>query len=1830
MKRRSRRRLGLERLEPRQVLAAQPIITEFMAENNRALADGDGNSSDWIELYNAGDQSLDLAGWHLTDDANDLGLWTFPSKTLDPGQYLVVFASGQLSGTYVDPAGYLHTNFRLDTGGGYLALVQPDGHTIASQFANYPQQREDVAYGRAQVVTHTTLVAGGATGRLLVPTAADDAAIGSTWTGGTPAFNDTAWTAVQTGVGYEGDAPPPVQQLQNIARNKPATTNGTLWSGHNAITLTDGNRSSVLHGDGVGGNTGVREAPGFKYEVDLGSVYNFNRIEVWPRQDGCCPNRLTRYRVSVHLDDNGALGTEVWSADIRTNGSFPPAGPTPPDTLGASLDPDGSFSGQWVRILSLENPVPEYALQVGELEVYSLVDVPLDQINQALAKPISASGPLYPNFPNPGLLTDGNRATFTHPATPVTSFHYTIDLGTTQSLDRINVVNRGDGCCPERLTNYRVAVHADDDGEFGPAVWSADIRADGTNSGSAGVDVVTAALDPAGQFEGRFIRIEKPDTGTSEYWPQIAEVEVFSPTGYLNAIATDIEASMKDTSASAYLRVPFSVADSSLYDALTFRIKDDDGFVAYLNGVEIARRNSPAGAPAYNAAATAKHFAAAFSEYTAPASALRTGNNVLAVHGLNFAASDDDFLIVPELSARSIATATTGYLVSSTPGGPNGTSVAGFVSDTRFEGDPLVFHERGFYDAPFDVTLTTTTPGATIVYTTDGSIPTLEHGSQIPPAGTNSPPSGTVHVATTTVLRVAAFKSGFQPTNIDTQTYLFLDDVIHQPANPPSLPTTWSGGFAADYQMDPDVVNNPAYSDEIIAGLKSIPTMSLVFDPDDLWSATDGIYYYPERLGLAYERPVSIEVINPDGTTMFQEDAGARIWGTGWRPHSSTPKHAFQLKFKQIYGDTKLRHPLFPDAPVHEYDDIILRAQGSRSWLDFRTGALERDATQYIHDTWARDTARDMGKNEGHATLVHLYLNGLYWGLYNPVERPTGNYGEVNYGGDNDDYDVISYRVGQAVTANEGDLVAWNQVQALSNQGPANPAVYAQLQSMVDFDNLIDYMLIHQYATNHDGPSNIAGYGSGNNMRLLRKREPGGQFRFYVWDMEYTFWNANENSNINDVDFANTAGHLFTKLRENPEFRQRFADRAVMHLTGDGALTPAKAAARWQARADEIYTAIIGESARWGDYRRPTQPYTRDVEWAAELNRLKTQYFPQRTGILIGQLKAAGLFPDTPAPDFNQDGGIIEPGFNLEMTVTAPPTLINTAVVTQGSPVRALIPTSNALGQTWTQGGFSDFTGWVTGTSGVGYDKPGTGLDYGPLIGTNIIVPPPPATPAGNQAISVFTRFEFNLAGTNLADVTALTLRMKYDDGFVAYLNGTEVVRCLAPLSPGTCTIAAGPTTPPAYNAPAQGPFRTDLASNVFQDFNITAFKNLLGPGDNVLAIHGMNATATSSDLLVLPELVVSVPDPGGPAGVPVWYTLDGSDPRLPGGTISPTALLYQGPVTINASTPIAARALQSSQWSGLSSAQFTVQLPLRITEVMYHPANQTLEELARTPGGNVFYDDDDYEFIELLNVGSQSVDLTGVKFTGGIEFTFAAETLAPGEYGVIVRNQAAFENRYGTGRRILGVYGGTPEDFGLQNSGEQMVLVDAGNGAIHDFTYDDAGSWPADADGDGPSLVIIAASGNSSDWADPLRWRASFQPNGSPAETDRMPGDVNEDLRVDAADLAILQINLGTVGGAARGDGDLDGDGAVSRSDARRVAQNFGRSYPPPAPAPSPAAPRAVIALANPSRTAAIDTALSTLRIKASRSRPIQSPPADSPITAPRSLATMRTRRPH
>ena len=109
-----------------------------MAVGNDTLQDEDGDTPDWLEIYNPTGAELQLAGYHLTDDPTNLTKWTFPATFLYPGQYLVVFASDKNRAT---AGSKLHTNFKLANEGDYLALVAPDGTNIVSQFAPaYPAQ----------------------------------------------------------------------------------------------------------------------------------------------------------------------------------------------------------------------------------------------------------------------------------------------------------------------------------------------------------------------------------------------------------------------------------------------------------------------------------------------------------------------------------------------------------------------------------------------------------------------------------------------------------------------------------------------------------------------------------------------------------------------------------------------------------------------------------------------------------------------------------------------------------------------------------------------------------------------------------------------------------------------------------------------------------------------------------------------------------------------------------------------------------------------------------------------------------------------------------------------------------------------------------------------------------------------------------------------------------------------------------------------------------------------------------------------------------------------------------------------------------------------------------------------------------------------------------------------------------------------------------------------------------------------------------------------------------------------------------------------------------
>jgi len=193
-------------LSPSTMVRAQELIriNEFMAVNDTGLDDEDRDEADWIEIYNAGTDTVDLGGWYLTDDVNDLRRWAFPEVTLAPDAYLVVFASGK---NRTDPLGILHTNFKLKGNGEYLGLVRPDGETVVSEFfPTFPKQAPDVSYGPIGSIVETVLLMPGASARALVPrnSALEPNPRQSEtlrpWA--QEDLDDSSWQAGTTGVGY--------------------------------------------------------------------------------------------------------------------------------------------------------------------------------------------------------------------------------------------------------------------------------------------------------------------------------------------------------------------------------------------------------------------------------------------------------------------------------------------------------------------------------------------------------------------------------------------------------------------------------------------------------------------------------------------------------------------------------------------------------------------------------------------------------------------------------------------------------------------------------------------------------------------------------------------------------------------------------------------------------------------------------------------------------------------------------------------------------------------------------------------------------------------------------------------------------------------------------------------------------------------------------------------------------------------------------------------------------------------------------------------------------------------------------------------------------------------------------------------------------------------------------------------------------------------------------------------------------------------------------------------------------------------------------------------
>jgi hypothetical protein len=239
---------------------------------------------------------------------------------------------------------------------------------------------------------------------------------------------------------------------------------------------------------------------------------------------------------------------------------------------------------------------------------------------------------------------------------------------------------------------------------------------------------------------------------------------------------------------------------------------------------------------------------------------------------------------------------------------------------------------------------------------------------------------------------------------------------------------------------------------------------------------------------------------------------------------------------------------------------------------------------------------------------------------------------------------------------------------------------------------------------------------------------------------------------------------------------------------------------------------------------------------------------------------------------------------------------------------------------------------------------------------------------------------------------------------------------------------------------------------------------------------------------------LLSMTHPGG-AGT-IHYTLDGTDPRLSGGALSPSAATYTSPVAINYTLVVKARVKQGANWSAVHERTFVSEgpAPLRVTEIMYHPAPPDAAEAAQG-----YVDNEAFEFLEFRNTGSEAINLAGAHFTSGLTFVFGERIVPPGGTVLLVKDQGAFIARYGPEIPVDGEFAGN-----LENGGERLHLKSAADHTLIDITYDDA--WYPATDGGGYSLVPVDLGAPLSSWASAAGWRPSLEAGGSPGEDDPEP----------------------------------------------------------------------------------------------------------------------------
>ncbi|MGZ4054558.1 MAG: CotH kinase family protein [Bacteroidia bacterium] len=730
---------------------------------------------------------------------------------------------------------------------------------------------------------------------------------------------------------------------------------------------------------------------------------------------------------------------------------------------------------------------------------------------------------------------------------------------------------------------------------------------------------------------------------------------------------------------SVFMRKSFTIADTSKIPTALLLLDYDDGFVAYLNDVEIARSNVGiyGDHPAYNTSAYAEHEATVYSTgnysgayYVSPAlidSALKPGVNVFSIQVHNYSGGMDDLSAIPYFLIGVDDTTVTyfpfpAHVNLHTDFNLNSTGqtlilkdASGNIVDQQTIGSMALNNTYGrrpdgannwyYFNAP-----TPDTSNNTSAYYTDY---VAKPAFSLPSGFYNAPQTVALSTGTGVVRYTLDGKDPDQSSALYTSPLMIDSTTVVRArtysSNPLELPS--------------EIITNTYFINENI----TLPVVSLVSDPYNLFDYNYGIYemgpgadsinipYQGANFWKGWERPANIEYFEKGGALGFETPSSISIQGNYSK---AWPQRGFSVKTKENYKGVTIDYPLFPDKPnITQYKSFNIRNAGS----DWNTTHM-RD--RFNQKNAQKSTTIDI--MDGKPCV--LFINGKYWGVYELREKQDKDYIENNSGVSASKIDFLEFDGNIIEGSNAGFLSMKNFITGNNMAVTSN---YNSVKDMLDIDNFCDYFITETYLINVDWLGSYT-----NNIKFWRPNDPVGKWRYILWDTDITLGFAQGwGSGADTTDFLNVAINppisnphslMLKALLNNSEFKEYFINRYADLM--NTIFQPAKMHANAYAMRDEMLPEMARHFNRWG-YMSPAPGFvgrSNDVpSWESNID---TMLFFSDTRISIARNQVQSQFALNKQVNVTLD--VFPPGAGtIKISTVTPETLPWTGVYFDGNPV---------------------------------------------------------------------------------------------------------------------------------------------------------------------------------------------------------------------------------------------------------------------------------------------------------------------------------------------------------------------------------------------------------------------------------------------------------------------------------------------------------------------------------------------------------------------------------